>query len=670
MGKLTFKILVIFFVLIFFSTTAVKAEGNLADKLSGRILLQVESVGQAWYIEPDNNQRAFLGRPADAFRIMRELGLGISEESYDSFNGYAPDRLSGKILLRVEANGEAYYVFPDDLKMHYLGRPSDAFQVMREKGLGITDKDLEEVPVFEKYKEQVEENTSAINELTKKVNGQQEIIENLLKNNESDEPIPEPEPIPKPTSESSSSGQSNQEEPLITFCHLADLEDNTTFNAGSSNIVFFAFKISANQLIQLNSIKLVHSGSGSLPDLVNLNLYEYSTGVLLGSYDSALLFQNLNKTLNGEETFIVKGNLSSDTVNKQTHKFSILSNSQLDVEPIAVVNGLPIESGEVTIRREDISLGINNSSNSPTGIIDTLDTNVTLGSFNITASGEDVKLQELAIVIDRSNIDNGGYAESLRNGKIYFSGAQVGSTQDIIEGNSSVLWENGTIFHGINVTIRDGQTIELCVRADIYTNGTPFQTDDTIKVILLAGTNNALSSESSVKLSTNKVNGNSLAIRKLGTISVEKSASWAGCESTESCQDRILGNENVKIGEFIIRAFSTVEDLIFKRIKLEDPFNENDYTNFFITDLSGKTVGSYSILDDYSYAYCHINPNVKLLDENIFSIYANIVDNPESSGINPYQGIKILEALIIGETTEKEVNSFEPVVLQKLYIAP
>jgi len=131
--------------LFIFSAFLIAAPVNaidLSERLSGKILLQVEKNGEGWYLNPENNKRYFLGRPADAFRIMRELGLGVSESTYNSFSGYAPSRLSGKILLRVEANGEAYYVFPDDLKLYFLGRPADAFQVMREKGLGITNNDL------------------------------------------------------------------------------------------------------------------------------------------------------------------------------------------------------------------------------------------------------------------------------------------------------------------------------------------------------------------------------------------------------------------------------------------------------------------------------------------------------------------------------------------------
>ena len=119
---------------------------NLSDRLSGKILLQVECAGQAWYIDPESKERAFLGRPADAFRIMRELGLGISEADYNHFGDVAPSRLSGKILLKVEDNGKAYYINPADLKMHYLGRPADAFAIMRTLGLGITNLNLDLIP--------------------------------------------------------------------------------------------------------------------------------------------------------------------------------------------------------------------------------------------------------------------------------------------------------------------------------------------------------------------------------------------------------------------------------------------------------------------------------------------------------------------------------------------
>jgi len=134
-----------------FAPTNFSSAEGLQTRLKGRILLQVESNGEAWYVNPDNENRYYLGRPADAFQIMRELGLGISNKDFNSFNGYAPSRLSGKILLKVEDSGKAYYVNPVDLKMYYLGRPADAFQIMRELGLGITNDDLDNIKIFDKY---------------------------------------------------------------------------------------------------------------------------------------------------------------------------------------------------------------------------------------------------------------------------------------------------------------------------------------------------------------------------------------------------------------------------------------------------------------------------------------------------------------------------------------
>jgi len=144
------KSLILFFILSLTSLwpqTLLMAE-SLASKLRGRILIDVESHGEAWYVNPSNLQRYYLGRPSDAFSIMHQLGLGISNKDFDSFAGTAPSRLSGKILLKPEDLGKAYYVNPLDLKMHYLGRPADAFALMRRFGLGITSNNLAQLPIY------------------------------------------------------------------------------------------------------------------------------------------------------------------------------------------------------------------------------------------------------------------------------------------------------------------------------------------------------------------------------------------------------------------------------------------------------------------------------------------------------------------------------------------
>ncbi|NQT50367.1 hypothetical protein HQ571_06765 [Candidatus Kuenenbacteria bacterium] len=140
------KLILSFFIAaMVMSLAGIANAASLAQNLSGKILLQVEENGEAWYIYPNDLKRYYLGRPADAFDVMRNLGLGISEANFNGFNGVAPANLAGKILLRVEANGEAYYVHPKDKIMHYLGRPADAFGIMRNFGLGITTINLEKI---------------------------------------------------------------------------------------------------------------------------------------------------------------------------------------------------------------------------------------------------------------------------------------------------------------------------------------------------------------------------------------------------------------------------------------------------------------------------------------------------------------------------------------------
>ena len=140
-------IIYLLFVFLLLMPINLTKASDLISRLKGKILLQVQSHGEAWYVHPDTGKGYYLGRPADAFRIMGELGLGISNKDFGSFKDVAPKRLSGKILLKVEDKGKAYYINPVDLKMHYLGRPQDAFRIMKKLSLGITNTDLDEVQI-------------------------------------------------------------------------------------------------------------------------------------------------------------------------------------------------------------------------------------------------------------------------------------------------------------------------------------------------------------------------------------------------------------------------------------------------------------------------------------------------------------------------------------------
>lgn len=93
MNKTNKAILLVGILLCVIGFTSIVYAGTLAQRLSGKILLQVEQNGEAWYIYPNNQQRYYLGRPADAFNIMRELGLGISDKDLNQIP-ISPNSLS------------------------------------------------------------------------------------------------------------------------------------------------------------------------------------------------------------------------------------------------------------------------------------------------------------------------------------------------------------------------------------------------------------------------------------------------------------------------------------------------------------------------------------------------------------------------------------------------
>ncbi len=139
-------------VCFFAISSPAEAVTNLRQKLSGRILLQVESRGEAWYVNPDNYKRCYMGKPSDAFFMMKEFGVGIRHDELHNYLRYGfPMRLAGKILLDVESKGEAYYVYPVNSRGYFLGKPVDAFRIIKSLGLGISNADLNRIPVDPNY---------------------------------------------------------------------------------------------------------------------------------------------------------------------------------------------------------------------------------------------------------------------------------------------------------------------------------------------------------------------------------------------------------------------------------------------------------------------------------------------------------------------------------------
>lgn len=130
--------------------TPVVVDINLADRLKGKILLQVESHGEAYYVYPKDSKRYYMADGNEAYRVMRYLGIGITNQDLEKIkvDKNLAKKSSGKIFLQVEAHGEAYYIDFNGIA-HYLKDGSAAYTIMRELGLGITNSDLNKIGVGE-----------------------------------------------------------------------------------------------------------------------------------------------------------------------------------------------------------------------------------------------------------------------------------------------------------------------------------------------------------------------------------------------------------------------------------------------------------------------------------------------------------------------------------------
>jgi uncharacterized membrane protein YgcG len=185
-----------------------KLDSKLTKRVAGRILLQVQDKGEAWYVDPLSQVRYYLADGARAYGALRKFGLGITNadlakipvgietrftdtdtdadgladkleeglgtdpaktdtdadgvSDYDeviknntnplgagklAYSTALANRLKGRIVLQVQSKGEAWYINPVDGKRYYMKDGDAAYQIMRFLSLGITNADIYKVGI-------------------------------------------------------------------------------------------------------------------------------------------------------------------------------------------------------------------------------------------------------------------------------------------------------------------------------------------------------------------------------------------------------------------------------------------------------------------------------------------------------------------------------------------
>lgn len=121
---------------------------KLTNRLRGRILLQVENNGEAWYLDGTSGKRYYMANGNEAYNALRKLGTGITNKDLARIqvNKLIAKKHAGKIFLQVESFGEAYYIDFDG-NAHYLENGEAAYNIMRTLGLGIKNQDLRKIEI-------------------------------------------------------------------------------------------------------------------------------------------------------------------------------------------------------------------------------------------------------------------------------------------------------------------------------------------------------------------------------------------------------------------------------------------------------------------------------------------------------------------------------------------
>ncbi|MFA6171189.1 MAG: thrombospondin type 3 repeat-containing protein [Patescibacteria group bacterium] len=200
-------LLIIFALLALMIPVQISAENNLAGRLKGYFLIQAESHGELWYLNPKDGKKYYLNGLTDINNNLSKFSIGIKDKDLekiplglgdfykdikdsdadglsdgleaslktdpynkdsdnDGYNdkeeavgGYSPlgkEKVSfnpsfliensGKIFIQAENHGELWYLNPKDKKRYFFGSSPLALKVIKGLALGIKNTDIDRIP--------------------------------------------------------------------------------------------------------------------------------------------------------------------------------------------------------------------------------------------------------------------------------------------------------------------------------------------------------------------------------------------------------------------------------------------------------------------------------------------------------------------------------------------
>ena len=347
----------------------------------------------------------------------------------------------------------------------------------------------------------------------------------------------------------------------VNFNTVAIPAINANFTAAVNSVMWQDSFTATNQDVKLEYIKFSQIGSVPADALENIKLDMNGVTVATGQLVSSDVGQDLVFDLSAAPVTVTKGFTKTLTIyadvvkgSSKTIRMSIEKPADIFIKDAAYGNYVLVtvnsaafttmRAGTLTITTGSVTI-IKRSDSVSTGVVLGAN-NVSLARYDIKATGEDVKINNLQIeIIDSTS------STYIRNVSLYLDGVQVGNTTNVETDNGATGYSTINIYQVFSA----GVAKVLEIKGDIFgcassacTGVNGLAAGNSLYAVVVGGSiSNAqgMSSLSMIDAPAASVNGNNRAIG---------SGSLTGVKSTSYGNQTVAAGTDTKLGQYTLTA--------------------------------------------------------------------------------------------------------------------
>ena len=130
------------------------AATTTAQRLAGQVVYTAEKNNEFWLVNPKNLQRSLVNNYKETLNTFKSKFTGIKEADFKKITSVGSTlknnldmakRLAGKIILRTEKHGEAWYINPLDFQKYDISTSTNLFKSLSMLATPISTTELAEI---------------------------------------------------------------------------------------------------------------------------------------------------------------------------------------------------------------------------------------------------------------------------------------------------------------------------------------------------------------------------------------------------------------------------------------------------------------------------------------------------------------------------------------------